>query len=252
MKKPILSMLLGAVLFSQVANAGLILRVVDGVNVVYDQEQDITWLLDANYAKTSGYDSNGLMTWDNSVAWVNSLELAGFTDWRLPGLTITDTNNSGTLNCHSSLTGGTDCGFNVITANSELAYMFHKHLGNVATYDKDGNRGQAGWDILNTTFLDGLTSLNVSFENLFRDGYWTGTESTVRPSSHAWYFDLSVGRQDMDGKSDTFYAWVVRDGDVLAGGNNNASDISEPANLVLLGLGLIALCRRKRKIKILV
>jgi hypothetical protein len=134
MKAKILGGLLGALVCVQSATAGLVLRDVDGVKMVYDQTQDITWLLDANYASTSGYDADGRMNWIEATRWTSNLSLAGFDDWRLPSLTVTDTNNSGQLECDYSQTGGTDCGFNVLTANSELAYMFHEHLGNVAYY----------------------------------------------------------------------------------------------------------------------
>ena len=64
-----------------VANALLYDR---GGGLIYDSDQNITWLQDANYAKTSGYDSDGRMTWDNAVAWANQLEYQGYKDWRLP------------------------------------------------------------------------------------------------------------------------------------------------------------------------
>ena len=33
----------------------------------YDTVLDITWLADANYAQTSGYDADGRMTWSNAT-----------------------------------------------------------------------------------------------------------------------------------------------------------------------------------------
>ena len=33
-----------------------------GNGMIYDTDLDITWLQNANYAKTSGYDSDGRMT----------------------------------------------------------------------------------------------------------------------------------------------------------------------------------------------
>jgi hypothetical protein len=41
------------------AHATLIDR---GNGMIYDSDQDITWLQDANYAMTSGYDTDGSMT----------------------------------------------------------------------------------------------------------------------------------------------------------------------------------------------
>lgn len=48
------------------ANATLIDR---GNGMIYDSDQALTWLQDANYAKTSGYDADGRMTWDAATTW---------------------------------------------------------------------------------------------------------------------------------------------------------------------------------------
>ena len=62
-----------------------------GNGLIYDDDLDITWLQDANYAKTSGYTdtistffADGRMSWAQAQTWVNQLEFAGFTNWRLP------------------------------------------------------------------------------------------------------------------------------------------------------------------------
>ena len=56
----------------------------NGVKLIYDSAQRITWLGDANWAKTSGFDPNGEMTWDEARAWAGGLTIGGFSDWRLP------------------------------------------------------------------------------------------------------------------------------------------------------------------------
>ena len=56
----------------------------NGVKLIYDSTQRITWLGDANWAKTSGFDPNGEMTWDEARAWAGGLTIGGFSDWRLP------------------------------------------------------------------------------------------------------------------------------------------------------------------------
>lgn len=145
------------------ASAALIDR---GNGMIYDDVLDVTWLQDANYAKTSGYHADGQMTWDAATAWAAGLSFGGFDDWRLPTINVTDTNSSGQQDCHYSETGGTDCGYNVLTGNSELAYMFYENLGNVAFYDTSGNSNQAGSGTLNATFTDGDTKQQVSFEKL--------------------------------------------------------------------------------------
>lgn len=56
------------------ANAQLIDR---GGGLIYDADKDITWLVDSDYAKTSGADADGMMTWDEAVLWVDGLTYGG-------------------------------------------------------------------------------------------------------------------------------------------------------------------------------
>ena len=75
-----------------ISNAALIDR---GGGLIYDSDQNITWLQDANYGEGSSYDdgnssSDGRMTWDNAVDWADDLEYydsvrnVTWTEWRLP------------------------------------------------------------------------------------------------------------------------------------------------------------------------
>jgi hypothetical protein len=52
--------------------------------MVYDDVLKITWLQDANYAQTSGYDTAGQMDWNAAMTWANNLSYGGYDDWRLP------------------------------------------------------------------------------------------------------------------------------------------------------------------------
>ena len=52
--------------------------------MIYDSLQDLTWLQDTMYARTTGVDADGLMEWYEAEAWANDLEFGGYTDWRLP------------------------------------------------------------------------------------------------------------------------------------------------------------------------
>lgn len=127
-----------------VSSAGNAILIDRGNGMIYDTDQDITWLQDANYAMTSGYDNDGSMTWDQSVAWADSLSYGGYNDWRLP--TVMDSGNDGcTSNSECGYIGGFD------TSGSELAYMWYDNLGNTAG---------AGWDQVSTT-ADGVDILNL-------------------------------------------------------------------------------------------
>lgn len=55
-----------------------------GGGLVYDDVLDITWLADANYAQTSGYDADGLMTWDQANTFITTLNYGGIGGWRWP------------------------------------------------------------------------------------------------------------------------------------------------------------------------
>lgn len=55
-----------------------------GNGLVYDVERNITWLKDANYAKTVGRAADGQMTWQQAKAWVAGLTYRGISGWRLP------------------------------------------------------------------------------------------------------------------------------------------------------------------------
>jgi len=60
-KQKVLSILTVASLtLSGISQASLYDR---GEGLIYDDVLDVTWLKDANYAKTSGHDADGRMTW---------------------------------------------------------------------------------------------------------------------------------------------------------------------------------------------
>lgn len=55
-----------------------------GYGLLYDVERNITWLQDANYARTAGRSPDGQMTWGDAMAWVGGLSYRGIKGWRLP------------------------------------------------------------------------------------------------------------------------------------------------------------------------
>ncbi|MDY6990728.1 MAG: DUF1566 domain-containing protein [Thermodesulfobacteriota bacterium] len=154
------------------ANAALVDR---GGGLIYDPDFDITWLQDTNYAQTSGYDSDDVMTWYEAMAWAEDLEFAGYDDWRLP-------------DAHNSDGSGPDLGYNV--TDSELGHIYYTELGN-----------SAYGPLENTGPFQNLTTV---------DDYWTRTEQSV---PLVWVFDFDGGHQFYLGKGATNHAWAVRDGD---------------------------------------
>jgi hypothetical protein len=65
------------------ANASLIKRT---DNLIYDDVSKITWLADAQYAKSSGFDADSKMDWVESTSWASGLSAFSISDWRLPTL----------------------------------------------------------------------------------------------------------------------------------------------------------------------
>jgi len=80
------SLCLGLLAVSSPAGAALFDR---GGGLLYDSVLNITWLQDANYAKTSGYSVDGKMEWSNGKTWAESLVYhdtvrgVDWSDWRL-------------------------------------------------------------------------------------------------------------------------------------------------------------------------
>lgn len=158
-----------------------------GGGLIYDTEQNITWLKDANFAATSGFHSDGKLTWFAAMSWVSQLNYFDpirnryWNDWRLP--------RAGSHNDSEPCYG-----FNCI--NSEPA-----HLYNVDAI-KRGNPGP--------------------FINFKGTATWTSSGRIPLPGT-AWTFAFGPsppgGIQDHSGPFEeliTAYAWAVRDGDVGA------------------------------------
>ncbi len=127
-----------------------------GGGLIYDDVLDVTWLQDANHAKTSGYDDDGKMTWAEATAWADQLVYAGYDDWRLPRTGPVDGvafNYSG-----PDYDGSRDAGYNVSapgsaypgSLGSEMAYLYYNTLGNLAFKAVNGTFPQPGHGLVNT------------------------------------------------------------------------------------------------------
>lgn len=92
------------------ADAALVSRL--GGLAYYDDVANLTWLADANAAQTSGYDADGLMTWQAANDWAAQLNVGGVSGWRLA-----DTD--------PAISGYNQTG-------SEMGDLFYNALGNTA------------------------------------------------------------------------------------------------------------------------
>lgn len=215
--------------FSLSSNASLVGRSIDpasgtDVDAYYDTELDITWLADANYASTSGFDQDGMMTWDDTQQWISFLNDSshlGIQHWRLPE--IIDLGQNGCVFAFSN----SDCGWNVELGTGEMAHLFYASLENLGRYDKFGSR----------TGVSGLQN-SGPFLNIQQGSYWSGTEQVL--DSYAWIFEFEGGKQAAQPKSQVGFAWAVVDGDPLV-----ATPLPAAFWLFASALGLIAFLRRK-------
>lgn len=220
-----------------------------GGGLLYDDVLDVTWLQDASYSKTSGYDSDGHMGWNQANAWVANLEYSDevrgvvYTDWRLP---TTGPVNGVDYNGKFSFDGSTDEGYNISSPASELGYMFHVNLGLKGYYDTLGiarnDFGVLGNGQYGTRNVGPVINLRSTI-------YWTGSPQAEHPALNAWMFDSYWGYQNFYSKWDELGVWAVRDGDVLTSSSRGSivSSVPEPGQWLLLMSGSVALLVFQRK-----
>jgi len=210
-----------SLVISTCANSALLGRDLDGnlftAEAYYDDEANLTWLADASYAMTSGYDSDGRMNWDQANTWALNLTVGAVDGWRLadslqpdPNCTINEYGDSAGYNC----------------TGSEMGNMFYNVLG-----------GSAGVSITTTHNLNFDLFSNIKLG----DNYWLATEYTPG-SNGAWRFS-STGAQAISEKVTLYNAWAIHSGDV------GAAVVPVPAAAWLFSCGLLGiagLARRKK------
>lgn len=155
------------------AHATLINR---GNGLIYDTNQNITWLQDRNYSETSGYNADGLMTWDEALSWVSNLDYAGYRDWRLPKLNITA---------------------------SFIGTFYWSEITNTLLSSPP------------CVISAGMVSCSfpsLPFTNVSSAPYWYGTDA----GTSAWATGDILQPFLLNPKTDRFAVWPVRDGDVAA------------------------------------
>lgn len=211
----------------------------NGFEAYYDTVLDITWLADANYAKTSGAYADafptGGMWWDFAVTWTQNLNYFGATDWRLPK--VISKISSGTL-------ADVSAGRGAAALESELGYMYYTHL----------RLGDNPTPSSGTIALSGVPDGYI--KNFVADLYWT-SDRFAGNQSLAWGLWTSypfAGSQAYVPRVLPEYAWAVHDGDpfgvkVVVPDTPPLPAVDEPSSamLLLVGLGVAAHMLRQRK-----
>lgn len=221
-----------------------------GGGLIYDDVLNVTWLQDANYAKTSGFDSDGKMSWFEATAWAanlsyyDSVRNVDWNDWRLP---LVNPINGTDFNYDYSSNGSTDYGHNISapltpyagSTGSEMAHLWYSTLGNISLVNFGGGVNPAGGGL----FLSWDTPNYGPFMNVFPSSYHTDSVYGL-DSDYTWIFRTEDGGQIRNWKYNTdLYAWAVRDGDV------EAVPVPEPEvyAMLLSGLALVGFMSRRRK-----
>ncbi|MEM7084214.1 MAG: DUF1566 domain-containing protein [Pseudomonadota bacterium] len=189
--------------YSTLVPAALIDR---GNGMIYDDVLGITWLQNASFGLGSVFDgglndTDGLMTWDSAVAWVETLSYGGFEDWRLPSMDLNQ--DLQIVNCTTAT--------ELACRDNELGHLFYHSLMGV--------------------YFDDFTGDQDLFMNI-QNVHWSGTEFAGNLDT-AWSFGFGLGVQSPAGKLGNYGAWAVHAGDVAA--------IPLPAGVWLFGSGLLVL-----------
>lgn len=106
-----------------------------GNGTILDTDLGIEWLADANHSMTSGYNTNGIMTWNRADNWASQLSVGGHDDWRLP-------------------------------TNDEFSHLFYDELDGVKNADIYGTHNNANFALFSNI------KTTIAGYGLF---YWTST-----------------------------------------------------------------------------
>jgi hypothetical protein len=231
-KYHVLALSLCYLFVSLYSHAGLINR---GNGLIYDDVLDITWMQNADYLRTSGFQADGYVTKATANGWVDNLVYQGFDDWRLPNqVSLNDTG----FGIGFSFDGSTDRGFNQSGTHNELNYMFYTNLANTSFWSSDGNPNQAGSETFNSSFLDAETGELFNFQNI-SISYWSNPEN-IPINNASWGFNfqginnVARGEVQLLNIMSELSVWAVRDGDVGV----QSVTVSSPSALSLLFFGV--------------
>lgn len=230
------------------AQATLSSYTVNGEDLVYSSESNVTWTKDGNllgsmianqgfekvvndilsvspvitstpnysdnytgsYTLTINNDfmSNGRVSWFGAMAFINYLNYIKFAG-----------NDQWRLPTQATIILGTNSPSNGTTEGNEFSELFYTELNGSA----------------NSAFPS-----STLFYNQQSFVYWSGTEFPSN-ASYAWYFNTTDGDLYITFKDTNFYAWAVNTGQITT--------VSETDSVAMLlaGLGVLSLITRRNK-----
>ncbi|MFH1869378.1 MAG: PEP-CTERM sorting domain-containing protein [Pseudomonadota bacterium] len=217
-----------------------------GGGLLYDDVLNVTWLQDANYAKTSGYDADGRMNWNAANTWAadlvyhDSVRNVDYGDWRLAASTPV----GATWNFNMSNSGSTDSGQNITSPHSELSYMYYVDLG-LKSYYSPTDTLQPDFGIFGNGSSFGQKDVGL-VKNLQSWIYWIGMANAPIPANYSPSFSTMTGQQGYFYEPSELSAWAVRPGDVAPAAPPPPIPEPETYALLLAGLGMIGFMARRR------
>ena len=148
--------------------------------MIYDTVQDLTWLQDTRFARTSGYDADGLLSKSEAISWAENLAFGGYSDWRLPVYLSTPPQSP-----------------DDVPGSSELAGLFHQL----------GWRAEDRWGYDYSTLSTRNIGEFLNFESSRPvEIFWFGNGTAQ--GWHSWYIWDTIDGGDRSARG----AWAVREG----------------------------------------
>jgi hypothetical protein len=197
------------------SNAELIDR---GGGLVYDSDQNVTWLQDADLYEMVNW--NTANTRINDLVYYDVARNVYWDDWRLPTVPYHDTSCSEQYAENPTKSYGYNC------TGNEFGHLFHTELGNLSYYDSDRNF-QPEYGLKNSG----------PFTNMRNSDYWLQKEELAYS---AYFYSNYSGELSATSIWSAKYVLPVRNGDV-----GLAPVVPEPISSILFATGGALLAGRR-------